>query len=123
MRMLAKEFANDGCVVFDGNDETIKEFQTGTAKIFIGNPQSGGQSITLTAANTVIYYSRDWSGELRLQSEDRTHRIGTTGDKVTYYDILCKNSVDVTMLTVLREKKDLATSITHDLRKVIEGTL
>ena len=39
-------------------------------------PQTGGYGITLTQANTVVYFSNGYDLEKRLQSEDRAHRIG-----------------------------------------------
>ena len=61
--------------------QDIAQFQDlkGPARFFVGNAQTGGYGITLTAANTVIYYSNNYDLEKRLQSEDRAHRIGQTG--------------------------------------------
>ena len=62
-------------------------------RFFVGQPKTGGYGITLTAANTVIYYSNSYDLEIRLQSEDRAHRIGQT-NKVTYVDIISPDTVD-----------------------------
>lgn len=43
---------------------------------FVGNPQSGGMGITLTASPSIVYYSNDFNAESRIQSEDRIHRQG-----------------------------------------------
>jgi SNF2 family DNA or RNA helicase len=51
--------------------------------------QTGGYGITLTQANTVIYYSNGYDLRKRLQSEDRAHRIGQK-KTVTYVDIIVK---------------------------------
>ena len=68
---------------------------------------TGGIGLNLTAANNAIYYSNDWSSELRLQSEDRIHRAGQT--KVcSYYDLVVPNSVDEMVLDVLKNKYDMA---------------
>ena len=57
--------------------ENIKRFQNNDkCRFLVGTPQTGGYGITLTAANTVIYYSNGYDLEKRLQSEDRAHRIG-----------------------------------------------
>jgi SNF2 family DNA or RNA helicase len=61
----------------------------------------------LTAANTVIYYSNSYDLEIRLQSEDRAHRIGQT-NKVTYVDLVAPGTVDEKILEALRNKIDLA---------------
>ena len=60
---------------------------------FIGNTQTGGYGITLTAASTVIYYSNNYDLEKRIQSEDRAHRIGQV-NPVLYIDMVAKKTVD-----------------------------
>lgn len=83
-------------------------------KYFVGNPATGGHGITLTAARTVIYYSNSYDLEYRMQSEDRAHRIGQSGNKVTYVDLVCKNTVDEVIIRALRKKINLATTILGD---------
>jgi SNF2 family DNA or RNA helicase len=61
----------------------------------------------LTAATTVIYYSNSYDLEIRLQSEDRAHRIGQT-NKVTYIDLVSPNTIDEKILQALRSKIDIA---------------
>jgi SNF2 family DNA or RNA helicase len=51
--------------------------------------------------------------EVRLQSEDRAHRIGQK-DKVTYIDFVCPNTLDEKIIQVLNNKKKLADEITGD---------
>jgi SNF2 family DNA or RNA helicase len=73
----------------------------------VGQPKTGGYGITLTAASTVIYYSNSYDLEIRLQSEDRAHRIGQT-NKVMYVDIIAPDTIDEKILQALREKINLA---------------
>ena len=57
--------------------DNIRKFQNDSkCRFLVGTPQTGGYGITLTQANTVIYYSNGYDLEKRLQSEDRAHRIG-----------------------------------------------
>ena len=76
----------------------------------MGNPQTGGYGITLTAANTVIYYSNGYDLEKRLQSEDRAHRIGQK-KSVTYVDMIAEKTVDEKIVKALRKKIDIASEI------------
>ena len=66
--------------------------------------------MTLTAAKTVIYYSNNYDLEVRLQSEDRAHRIGQKSS-VTYIDIVAEKTVDETIVKALRNKIDIATQV------------
>jgi hypothetical protein len=47
--------------------------------MLIAQTHSGGIGIDLTASQTAVYYTRNWSLEDYLQSQDRLHRIGQTG--------------------------------------------
>jgi SNF2 family DNA or RNA helicase len=76
----------------------------------VGNPQTGGYGITLTQANTVIYYSNGYDLEKRLQSEDRAHRIGQK-KSVTYVDFIAQKTVDEKIVKALRKKIDIASEI------------
>ena len=76
----------------------------------MGQPTTGGYGITLTAAHTVIYYSNNYDLEVRLQSEDRAHRIGQT-NKVTYIDLVSPGTIDEKILKALRSKIDLASQV------------
>jgi len=76
-------------------------------RFFVGQPKTGGYGITLTAANTVIYYSNSYDLEIRLQSEDRAHRIGQS-NKVTYIDLVSPGTIDEKILGALRSKIDIA---------------
>ena len=76
-------------------------------RFFVGQPRTGGYGITLTAANTVIYYSNSYDLEIRLQSEDRAHRIGQT-NKVTYIDLVSPDTIDEKILIALKSKIDIA---------------
>ena len=79
-------------------------------RFLVGHPKTGGYGLTLTAASTVIYYSNSYDLELRLQSEDRAHRIGQT-NKVTYIDLIAPDTVDQKIVGALRDKISIADQI------------
>lgn len=79
-------------------------------RFFVGNPRTGGYGLTLTAAHTVIYYSNSFDLEVRLQSEDRAHRIGQT-NKVTYIDFISPGTVDEHIVKALRNKINIASQV------------
>lgn len=93
----------------DQRQEIVTRFQdkADPLRFFVGQPRTGGYGITLTAANTVIYFSNSYDLEIRLQSEDRAHRIGQT-NKVTYIDMVSPDTIDEKILQALRSKIDVA---------------
>ena len=66
--------------------------------------------MTLTAANTVIYFSNSYDLELRLQSEDRAHRIGQKNN-VTYIDLISPKTIDEKIVDALRNKIRIADTV------------
>jgi len=89
----------------------IKLFQDDPkCRFIVGTPSTGGYGITLTAANTVIYYSNGYDLEKRLQSEDRAHRIGQK-KSVTYVDIMADDTVDEKIVKALRKKINIASEV------------
>ena len=118
VKTIQKEFGDDSIVQYYGaiqaeqRQKNIEKFQDpdSSARFFVGNPQTGGYGITLTCANTVVYYSNGYDLEKRLQSEDRAHRIGQT-KSVTYVDFIAPKTVDEKIVKALRSKMNIANTI------------
>ena len=118
VKVISDEFGADSIVQYYGaipaeqRQQNIEKFQdpNSKARFFIGNPQTGGYGITLTCANTVVYYSNGYDLEKRLQSEDRAHRIGQT-KSVTYVDFIAPKTVDEKIVKALRSKMNIANTI------------
>jgi SNF2 family DNA or RNA helicase len=95
----------------DERQNNIRKFQNDPkCRFLVGTPQTGGYGITLTQANTVIYYSNGYDLEKRLQSEDRAHRIGQKKN-VTYVDLICEDTVDEKIVKALRKKINVASQV------------
>ena len=92
-------------------DINRKKFQSDPkCRFLVGTPATGGYGLTLTAANTVVYYSNGYDLEKRLQSEDRAHRIGQK-KSVTYVDINAQDTVDEKIVKALRDKINIASQV------------
>lgn len=98
-----------GATPQDERERIIKGFQAGEFQAFVANPATAGIGLTLTAAETAIYYSNDDDLEHRIQSEDRCHRIGTREDldHVLYIDIAAAGTVDVDIAAGLQQKLEI----------------
>ena len=59
--------------------------------------------MNLTKANTVIYYNNTFDLEVRVQSEDRAHRLGQK-KSVTYIDIIARGTIDEFVIKALNNK-------------------
>lgn len=91
------------------------DFQDGKYDYLVGNAVSGGLGLTLTRSHTMVYYSNTFSGEDRLQSEDRIHRHGQT-EPCTYTDLIARKTVDIPIYNSMLEKKDLDVYVREKIR-------
>tara|TARA_R110002020_G_scaffold4749_7_gene20670 strand:- start:2998 stop:4473 length:1476 start_codon:yes stop_codon:yes gene_type:complete len=122
---LAKEYGPQSVVTYFGDtsdderSDAIERFQGSLglrglqhseARFFVGNPQTGGYGITLTAAKTVIYFANSFDLAVRMQSEDRAHRIGQK-EHVTYIDLIAEGTIDEQIVKALRDKMDIASVV------------
>jgi SNF2 family DNA or RNA helicase len=117
VQRIVKEYGKDSYVHYYGltsqedRQDNIRKFQNDPkCRFLIGTPQTGGYGITLTQANTVIYYSNGYDLEKRLQSEDRAHRIGQKKN-VTYIDLIAEDTVDEKIVKALRDKINIASEV------------
>ena len=121
VKTVKKKYGDDsivqyyGAVSSDDRQKAIKLFQDpkSPVKYFVGNTQTGGYGITLTATSNVVYYSNSYDLEKRLQSEDRAHRIGQH-KPVTYVDLIAPKTVDEKIIKALRGKINIASQIMGD---------
>ena len=115
---IAEVYGEDSVATYHGptpqddRQNIVVEFQKPDSplRFFVGHPKTGGYGITLTAANTVIYYNNSYDLESRLQSEDRAHRIGQQ-HSVTYIDLISPDTIDERILEALRSKINLAQTV------------
>lgn len=95
-----------GGVKGDARESAVDDFQAGNVRAFVCN-KAAYAGLTLTAARTSIYYSCDYDNDVRGQSEDRNHRIGTTGP-VLYVDLIAEDTLDEDIAANLAVKDAIA---------------
>lgn len=101
--------------------EQVARFQTDPeVKVFVGQLQTTGMGLTLTAANVAIFYSLDFSFANYEQSRARIHRIGQT-QKCLYIHLVAKGTVDEKVMEALRHKGDVARLMVDDYKKLMGG--
>ena len=113
---IGKKYGADKVVTYfgdtsdDDRSDALVQFQNGDVRFFVGNPQTGGYGITLTAARTMIYFANSFDLAIRMQSEDRAHRIGQS-HHVTYIDLIAEDTIDTRIVDALRSKMDIASLV------------
>lgn len=114
---LGARYGASSVVTYFGDTSTedrltaVDRFQNDPeCRFFVGNPQTAGYGLTLTAADTVVYFSNSYRLEVRLQSEDRAHRIGQHRP-VVYIDLIAPGTVDERIVRCLKAKKSVADEV------------
>ena len=115
---ISKKYGKETVATYYGDtpDEErqgiVQKFQDkdSSLRYFVGNQQTAGYGLTLTAAKTVVYYSNNYDLEKRIQSEDRAHRIGQKSN-VTYIDLIAEKTVDERIVKALRNKINIASKV------------
>ena len=94
----------------------VQQFQKNPATtVFIGQIDTAGTGITLTAADTCVYYSVNFNFATYSQSLSRIHRIGQK-NRCTYIHLVSEKTIDETILQALAKKEDLAKTVVDNWR-------
>jgi SNF2 family DNA or RNA helicase len=104
-----------GGVSDDDREKAIDDFQKGRVRAFVCN-KAAYAGLTLTRATYSLYYSCDFDNDVRGQSEDRCHRIGTT-ESVLYVDFIARGTINEDVAASLAFKDHIADIVIDNDRK------
>jgi len=122
-KMLEKKNIGYSLIKGDVTDraEQVQQFQTDpNIKVFIGQLQTTGMGLTLTAGTVAVYYSLDFSYANYEQSRARIRRIGQTKRGI-YIHLVCKDTIDEKVMAALKQKADVSKLLVDDYKKLIGG--
>jgi SNF2 family DNA or RNA helicase len=103
----------DGMVEPEQRFRNKEAFLAGDHKWFVATPDVGGEGITLLNGLTNVYYSNGFKLVQRLQSEDRSHRIGQR-NPVLYIDQIAEDTIDMHIVEALVKKRDISSQVLGD---------
>jgi len=95
----------------DEKEDAKTQFQYGTARFFVGNPQAGEVGLKLSAAGVAVFYDTPVPLILRQQAEDRG--VDEKSDMLIV-DMECENSIDGKLIQSLKGKRDIAAGVMGD---------
>ena len=105
-----------GDVKKEDRGEVVRQFQEDpSAMVFVGQIDTAGTGITLTAADTCVFYSVNFNYATYSQSLSRIHRIGQH-HPCTYIHLVVEGTVDTMLLASLQKKEDLAKTVVDSWR-------
>lgn len=109
-----------GDIKIEERGAIVKDFQENPeTKVFLAQIDTAGLGITLTAADTCVYYSENFNYAAYSQSLARIHRIGQK-NRCTYIHLVVEHSIDETILKALARKEDLAKTVVDDWRQYFD---
>ena len=110
---FTKKYKEYGSVKIHGKmnmtdrNRSVEKFRTEHYKILFATPTSAKEGLTLTMANHVIFYDRNFSLDDYLQAQDRIHRISQ--NKICYiHNIIVNRSIDEWIDVLLDSKQHAA---------------
>ena len=110
IEMIVRELTKKGHKAekyYGGSDASvIPSFKNGEFRILVASQMKGGEGLNLQIATIQYHYSNPFTPNIRLQAEDRSHRIGQKNN-VLYKDIICKNTVDEKIFKILKARESL----------------
>lgn len=94
----------------------VQQYQTDPdTVVFVGQIDTAGTGVTLTAADTCVYYSKNFNYAAYEQSLSRIHRIGQR-NTCTYIDLVMEKTVDEMINRALAKKEDIAKTVVDNWR-------
>lgn len=115
-----KQVAIYGDIKKEDRGDIVKQFQEDpNTTVFIGQIDTAGTGITLTAADTCVYYSKNFNYATYSQSLSRIHRIGQR-NICTYIDLEVDKTIDELISQSLAKKEDMAKTVVDDWRVYFE---
>lgn len=115
-----KQVAIYGDIKKEDRGDIVKQFQEDpSTTVFIGQIDTAGTGITLTAADTCVYYSKNFNYATYSQSLSRIHRIGQR-NVCTYIDLEVDKTIDELISQSLAKKEDMAKTVVDDWRAYFE---
>jgi SWI/SNF-related matrix-associated actin-dependent regulator 1 of chromatin subfamily A len=90
----------------------VRRFQKDkSCRIFLGRLRADKESITLTAADTVLFIEMGWTPGEHDQAEDRVLRFGQLASNVYCYYMIARGTVDEYVWDLVEKKREVVGKI------------
>ena len=111
LEKIHEHYGDKACVIYgdtpmDKRMSIVQQFQEGKRQIFIGGLKAAGTGITLTRANTLIFFESDWNPATMSQAEDRLCRIGQMKMVHVIHPVL-NGTIDANMVKMTTTKQNV----------------
>ena len=98
----------------------VEKFQNDKdVKVFVGQLQTTGMGLTLTASDTAVFYSLSYNFADYEQAKARIHRIGQKNN-CTYIHLIAKKTINEKVMEALSKKKNIADLVVDNWKSLFE---
>ena len=111
----------DGSTTQKKRKERVEAFQKGEGDVFLISLKAGGVGLNLTSADYVVHLDPWWNPAVEDQASDRVHRMGQTRP-VVVYRLVMKHSIEEKIISMHKNKRDLAIGLLSGSDKSISLT-
>lgn len=109
--MQYQYFRMDGSTQINDRRDMVDEYQKNeNIFCFLLSTRAGGLGVTLTGADTVIFYDNDWNPTMDAQATDRAHRIGQT-KPVSVYRLITRHTVEENIVKRAKQKENVQSTV------------
>lgn len=110
-------FEFHGALPLERRMQNLQGWRDTPGGVLVASPRCGGRGLTLNECAFAVFYDHDFPYRVRLQGEDRIHRIGQDRE-VTYFDLVCRDSMDERIHEALSRKENLMRTFQRKLGSV-----
>jgi SWI/SNF-related matrix-associated actin-dependent regulator 1 of chromatin subfamily A len=111
---MAQRFGCDsihGGVEVNKRKAIVDKFQNDPqTRILVLNIKAGGVGLNLTKSSTVLFIEEPFNPALKMQAEDRAHRIGQK-DTVNIYTMVARNTIDEDVRELVESKLEIINGV------------
>jgi len=100
-----KPFVIMGGTKIPDRQRQVNEFQKKIRRLFLGNYQSMGVGLNMTAADRVIFGEYSWNPSVNGQAVDRAHRLGRDETVLVQY-VVFQDSLDKRVVESFTDKRE-----------------
>jgi len=106
IEMLRKYKYGDGVIFAEYNGHKHELTPTGDKWVYAVQYNSGNEGWNCITANTMIFFSQNYSYKIMTQAAGRIDRMNTPFKELYYYHLISGSSIDLAIKECLAQKKD-----------------
>jgi len=91
-----------------------------SVRVLVLNIKAGGVGLNLTKSSSVLFIEEPYNPGLKMQAEDRAHRIGQV-DTVNIYTMVAKDTIDEDVYELVQSKLEVINGV--NAGKFTEGLI